>query len=91
MLLFVEKFGFSVKRVRTILEVIVALLGWLLGGPVGIGTVIIALFIGQIVHYALPQCRKLLMKIIGEADEDILFNFIQQKSSTSISGEGNPK
>ena len=68
-LLFVEKFGVSMKKVRTTIEVVVALLGWLLGGPVGIGTVIIALFIGQIVHYTLPQCRKLLMKIIGETDE----------------------
>ena len=73
MLLFVEKFGLSIKRVRTIIEVTVAALGWLLGGPVGIGTVIIALLIGQIVHYALPQSRRLLMRLIGEVDEGLLF------------------
>ena len=43
MLIFVEKLGISVKKVRTTIEVIVAVTGWLLGGPVGIGTVIIAL------------------------------------------------
>lgn len=72
MLVFVEKFGISIKKVRTIIEVIVACLGWLLGGPVGVGTVIIALLIGQFVHYTLPQSRTLLMKIIGETDEKVL-------------------
>ncbi len=73
MLIFVEKFGISIKKVRTIIEVIVALLGWLLGGPVGVGTVIIAILLGQIVHYTLPLNRAILMKILGETDEKILF------------------
>lgn len=73
MLIFVEKFGISIKKVRTIIEVIVACLGWILGGPVGVGTVILALLIGQFVHYTLPQSRKLLMKIIGETDESFLY------------------
>lgn len=72
MLIFVEKFGISIKVVRTAIEVIVAILGWILGGPVGIGTVVIALFIGQFVHFTLPQSRKLLMKILKETDENIL-------------------
>ena len=57
---------------RTSIEVIVAIAGWLLGGPVGIGTVIIALLIGQIVHYSLPQCRKLLAKLAGAEEEQIM-------------------
>ena len=73
MLLFAEKFGISIKKVRTIMEVIVALIGWLLGGPVGIGTVVIALLMGQIVHYALPQSRKLLLKVMGGEEESVLF------------------
>lgn len=72
MLIFVEKFGISIKVVRTAIEVIVAILGWILGGPVGVGTVVIALFIGQFVHFTLPQSRKLLMKILKETDENIL-------------------
>jgi len=72
MLIFVEKFGVSIKKIRTIIEVVVALLGWLLGGPVGIGTVITALLIGQFVHYTLPQSRTLLMKILGETDKKVL-------------------
>lgn len=73
MLVFVEKFNFSIKRVRTSIEVIVAICGWLLGGPVGVGTVIIALLIGQFVHYTLPQSKALLLKITGENEEEILW------------------
>ena len=62
MLVLVKKTGASMKKIRTTLEVIVAIVGWLFGGPIGIGTVLIALFLGQIVHYTLPQCRKVLMK-----------------------------
>ena len=72
MLLFVKKFGVSVKKIRTIIEVVVALVGWTLGGPVGVGTVIVALLIGQLVHYTLPQSKALLMKIIGVTDEKVL-------------------
>lgn len=73
MLILVEKLGISIKMVRTIIEIVVALLGWLLGGPIGVGTVLIALLSGQIVHYALPQCRRLLLKMMGETDERVLF------------------
>lgn len=91
MLIFVEKFGVSIKSVRTSIEVVVAILGWLLGGPVGIGTVFIALFIGQFVHYSLPLSRKLLMRVIGEEDDSILYNFISAKSPALISEEANSK
>lgn len=70
MLIFVEKFGFSIKRVRTSIEIIVAICGWLLGGPVGVGTVIIALLIGQFVHFTLPQSKALLLKITGQTEEE---------------------
>ncbi|WP_342508341.1 YitT family protein [Sporosarcina sp. FSL K6-2383] len=72
MLLFVKKTGMSIKKVRTTIEVIVALVGWLFGGPIGVGTVLIALFLGQMIHYTLPQNRRVLMKIIGEQDEKVL-------------------
>ncbi|NYF23420.1 YitT family protein [Sporosarcina sp. JAI121] len=43
MLVLVKKTGASVKKVRTTIEVVVAIVGWLFGGPIGIGTVLIAL------------------------------------------------
>lgn len=65
MLLLMDKTGWSIKKVRTGIEIIVALAGWALGGPVGLGTIIIALLLGQIVHYSLPLSQKLLYTISG--------------------------
>jgi len=38
--------GWSVSRTRTALEVLVLIVGWVIGGAVGIGTVIFAVTIG---------------------------------------------
>lgn len=65
MLLIMKKKGWSIKKVRTGIEVITGLAGWILGGPVGLGTVLIAVLIGQLVHYTLPMAQKLLYKICG--------------------------
>ncbi|WP_295656627.1 YitT family protein [uncultured Nocardioides sp.] len=52
----VRRTGLSVRLVRTSLEVLVLAVGWLLGGPVGLGTVVYALAIGPLVHTMLPWC-----------------------------------
>ena len=44
--------GVSIRRARGTIEVIVVLIGWLLGGPLGFGTVIFALLIGPSVQWA---------------------------------------
>jgi len=49
------KRGYSIRLVRTGIEVVVLLAGWLLGGTVGVGTVLYALSIGPLVHYLLPR------------------------------------
>ena len=72
MLVLVERLGGSIKKTRTIIEFIVAILGWILGGPIGVGTVIIAILLGQLIHYTLPQSIAVLMKITGESDEKFL-------------------
>lgn len=46
--------GHSIRTVRTAIEVVVLAIGWLLGGSVGIGTVVFALSIGPLVHFTLP-------------------------------------
>lgn len=48
--------GHSIRLVRTGLEVTVLAIGWLLGGLVGIGTVLYALAIGPLVQLFLPYC-----------------------------------
>jgi len=50
----VGRTGWSVRGVRTAIEVTVLAAGWLLGGTVGIGTVAYALAIGPLVHRLLP-------------------------------------
>jgi len=41
---------FSLRKVRTFLEVTVLIIGWLMGGPVGIGTVLFAFLVGPILQ-----------------------------------------
>jgi uncharacterized membrane protein YczE len=47
--------GHSIRVVRTCIEITVLLTGWLLGGTVGIGTVVYALGIGLIAHVSIPR------------------------------------
>jgi uncharacterized membrane protein YczE len=47
--------GHSIRMVRTLIEVTVLTAGVLLGGTVGIGTVVFAVSIGPLVHIALPR------------------------------------
>lgn len=51
----VARTGWPVKWVRTTIEVIVVGFGWMLGGSVGLGTVLYALTIGPLVHVFLPM------------------------------------
>jgi len=46
--------GWSVRLSRTLIEVSVLAIGWLLGGSVGAGTVVYALAIGPLVQLLLP-------------------------------------
>ena len=46
--------GHSIRVVRTSIELSVLLSGWLLGGTVGLGTVVYALGIGPIAHISIP-------------------------------------
>lgn len=46
--------GLSIRLVRTSMEVSVVLIGWLLGGVVGLGTVVYAVAIGPLVQWLLP-------------------------------------
>lgn len=64
MLLIIEKTGWSIKWVRNGIEITVFLVGWLLGGPVGIGTIFIAFVLGPIVGVSIPQSKVLLNHFI---------------------------
>ena len=44
--------GVSIRLARGAIEVLVVLIGWLLGGPLGLGTIVFALLIGPSVQWA---------------------------------------
>jgi uncharacterized membrane protein YczE len=46
--------GHSIRLVRTGIELAVLVVGWLLGGTVGVGTVVYALSIGPLAHIFIP-------------------------------------
>ena len=65
MLLLVQRVGWSVTRARTTMEVSVAIIGFLLGGPVGVGTIFMAFGLGPIVQWALKLNEKLFYRAAG--------------------------
>lgn len=62
MLLIVKKTNLSIAVARTIMEVLVAVGGFLLGGPLGIGTVIIAFALGPIIQITMKYSSYLLTR-----------------------------
>lgn len=59
MIALTDRTGWKVTYVRACIEIIVLIVGWQLGGPVFVGTVVFSFVIGPIVGIALPQCQKL--------------------------------
>ena len=51
---FVRITGLSIRLVRTAIEIVVLIAGWLLGGTVGLGTALFAVGIGWVVQFFLP-------------------------------------
>lgn len=56
--------GWSVRSVRTAIEVSVLLIGWALGGNLGVGTVLYALCIGPLIQLCLPWFRHTPARIV---------------------------
>ncbi len=65
MLAIVQLTGWKIQWVRSVMEVSVLLIGWLMGGPVFIGTLLFALLIGHVVALALSQCERWVDRWIG--------------------------
>lgn len=65
----VARTGISVRLVRTSIEVSILIVGFFLGGTVGVGTVLYALTIGPIVQYFLPRVETKLPAPRGQAPE----------------------
>ncbi|WP_339147007.1 MULTISPECIES: YitT family protein [unclassified Sutcliffiella] len=67
--------GWKVQYIRLGMELVVLCLGWLLGGPIFIGTILFSLTIGSIVGLTLPACQKatdlILYKIQHRNDKKV--------------------
>lgn len=58
----------KVQYVRFGMESVVLLIGWLLGGPVFIGTLIVTVMMGPVAGYTLPFFQKFVTKLIARGD-----------------------
>jgi len=54
-----KKTGFSIALIRAVIEISVVSLGWVLGGTIGIGTLLYALGIGPAVAFGLNTVKKI--------------------------------
>lgn len=61
----VHRTGRSVRLIRTTIEVLVVATGWLLGGNVGVGTVLYALGIGPLIQVVLRILPRRLLAVSG--------------------------
>jgi len=69
MLLAVKKLNFSIRVARTVMEVTVAIVGYLLGGPIGVGTVIMAFGLGPIIQVSLGYSEKVLARWLTKEEQ----------------------
>jgi hypothetical protein len=52
-----RRYGWSIRVVRTVIELTVLVIGWLMGGVVGVGTVLYAVSIGHINQFFMPYVQ----------------------------------
>lgn len=60
MLALTEKTGKKISHIRLAMELFVLTGGWLLKGPISLGTILFCITIGSIVGFTLPVCRKIV-------------------------------
>ncbi|MCD2138448.1 YczE/YyaS/YitT family protein [Salinicoccus halitifaciens] len=72
MLFFIEKFNMKLSSARNLMEAFALVGGFLLGGPVFIGSFLIVFLLGKLIENFLPVTRRLLVKFIGHDHPDII-------------------
>lgn len=60
-----RKYGFSIRLARTIVEVCALVIGWFLGGTVGLGTLVGALGIGPTIQFCIHTRHRFVERITG--------------------------
>ncbi|MCA0986169.1 YczE/YyaS/YitT family protein [Guptibacillus algicola] len=74
MLVLTTRTGWKVQHIRLSMEIIVLALGWLMKGPVSIGTLLFCVTIGPIVGFSLPQCKYLVARLMERGIKNEDFN-----------------
>ncbi|WP_264069914.1 YczE/YyaS/YitT family protein [Mycolicibacterium komossense] len=87
----VARTGLSVRLVRTSIEATVLLTGWLLGGAVGVGTVVYALGIGPLVQLVLRLTPQAVLARSGWAFTDTTLTTMSECPNPAPSRDDNPK
>ncbi|MFD2830859.1 YczE/YyaS/YitT family protein [Corticicoccus populi] len=72
MLVLVQKFNFKLSSARNVMELGALFFGFLLGGPVFIGTLLIVLCLGKLIEKFLPITRRMLVRYLGHDDPNII-------------------
>ena len=72
----VQKYNRTVGEIRTIIEITVLIIGYLLGGPIGIGTLISALTVGYAIQLAFHLGR--YDKMASHMNLYTLFSFLKE-------------
>ncbi|MFB9989212.1 YczE/YyaS/YitT family protein [Bacillus benzoevorans] len=70
MLAVTSKTGWKIGYVRNAMEILALISGWLIGGPVYWGTIVISFMLGTISGYALPQCQRLTDIILTKLNKE---------------------
>ena len=65
-----DKIKIQYRWIRITLDAGYLIIGFLLGGTIGIGTIISMLAIGPFIQFCLPHGEKLVRLIVGESNED---------------------
>ncbi|MCY9165269.1 YczE/YyaS/YitT family protein [Bacillus atrophaeus] len=71
MMLISQKTGWNVQWVRNGIELTILAVAWGMGGPIGIGTIIIAILTGLILRFSLPQSTQLLRYMLMKRVEKV--------------------
>lgn len=62
-----ERMGWGIGKVRIGIECTVTLLGFLLGGPISVGTLVTALAIGPLIKQFIPMWERLMAKLVRKS------------------------
>lgn len=69
-----KRLNWSIRRVRTIMELIIGGIGWFLGGPMHIGTLFFCFLTGPLMQFSITQCKRLYQLLCKRGGQHENFN-----------------